>query len=291
MCPRPRPPGQRHSRSESISRPAAVGAPGLAAVRQTGRVDGFEPRLFYTGLVAQLYAPLRSMAPDPEPYARFIATSGEPVLELGCGTGDPLLDLRGRGLEVEGLDASADMLERCRSEAARRGIDVVLHHQPMESMDLGRRFRSIFLAGPTFNLLVDDDIARRTLDRIGVHLHPQGSALIPLFLPVATPSEHLNRPREHTTLDGTVMRVTAIAEQRDELHRTQTTILWYELVAAGNVIVDERPWILHWHTQDEFRQLAAEAGLAVRAVLTAEATPATANDQSFVFVLTNPAKS
>ena len=85
------------------------------------------------------------------------------------------------------------------------------------------------------------------------------------------------------------MRVTPVAEQRNELHRIQTTILRYELVIAGNVIVDERPWMLHWHTQDGFRQLAAEAGLAVRAVLTPDATPATPNDQSFVFVLTRPA--
>ena len=46
-----------------------------------------EPSQFYTGLVAELYAPLRSAVPDAEPYARFIALSGEPALELGCGVG------------------------------------------------------------------------------------------------------------------------------------------------------------------------------------------------------------
>ncbi|MFM7617915.1 MAG: SAM-dependent methyltransferase, partial [Actinomycetes bacterium] len=59
-------------------------------------MSGTEPADFYTGLVADLYAPLRSVVPDPDPYARFIARTGTPALELGCGDGDPLLDLRAR---------------------------------------------------------------------------------------------------------------------------------------------------------------------------------------------------
>jgi SAM-dependent methyltransferase len=119
-------------------------------------MDQPEPALFYTGLVADLYAPLRSSGPpDPRPYLRFVRESGEPALELGCGDGDPLLDLRARGLDVEGLDASPDMLARCRANAAARGLVVTLHESTFETMELPRRYQSIYLAGPTFNLLVD----------------------------------------------------------------------------------------------------------------------------------------
>ena len=142
-----------------------------------------DPSQFYTGLVAELYAPLKSSSADPEPYAQFIAESGEPALELGCGDGEPLIDLRRRGLDVEGLDASADMLERCRHAAARAGVAVELHHQLMQEMDLPRRYRSIFIAGPTFNLLPSDSEARLALSRIRDHLEVGGSALIPLFIP------------------------------------------------------------------------------------------------------------
>jgi hypothetical protein len=52
-------------------------------------MDSVEPSMFYTGIVAELYGPLRGSAPvDPTLYARFIEHSGQPALELGCGDGD-----------------------------------------------------------------------------------------------------------------------------------------------------------------------------------------------------------
>jgi SAM-dependent methyltransferase len=247
-------------------------------------VDAVEPSLFYTGLVAELYAPLRSSGPpDPEPYARFIARSGEPALELGCGDGDPLLDLRARGLDVEGLDASPDMLARCREAAAARGLVVTLHQSPMESMELVRRYRSIYLAGPTFNLIVDDDTAWRALARIHAHLEPEGSALIPLFIPGPIPADHLGVARTHVTDDGRTMRFRMLSVERDDAARLQTAVLRYELEVDGERLVEERPWVLHWHTQDGFRQLLGDAGLEVGDVLAPDGRPADPDATQFTF--------
>ena len=245
-----------------------------------------EPSLYYTGLVADLYARLRSSgAPDADPYARFIAISGEPALELGCGDGDPLLDLRARNLDIEGLDSSPDMLDRCRRAAAQRGLDVVLHQQPMESMELPRRYRSIFLAGATFNLLTDDDTTVRALVHIRDHLLEGGSALIPLFIPSQSPPAHLGQAREVRDPDGTVLRVSALSEERDEGDRRQTTVLRYERLDAGKTDVVERPWVLHLHTQAGFRELALAAGLTTRAVIDSEGEPATEDAHEFAFWL------
>jgi SAM-dependent methyltransferase len=244
-----------------------------------------DPALFYTGLVADLYRPLRSSAPDPDTYARFIERSGEPALELGCGDGDPLLELRRRGIDVEGVDSSADMLDRCRRAAAEQDLDVVVHHQRIEALDLSRRYRSIFLAGPTFNLLPTDDLASSALAGIRSHLDDGGSALVPLFIPEPTPSDGLGRVRESTAADGTVMRVSAIDERRDEAQRTQETTLRYERIRGADHTVEDRPWTLHWYTQDGFRTLAAGAGLHVRAVLGEGGAPATGDETAFAFVL------
>lgn len=250
-------------------------------------MDPTDPALFYTGLVAELYAPLRSARPpDPEPYARFIAASGQPALELGCGDGDPLLDLRARGLDVEGLDSSPDMLARCRVAAAERGLVVTLHQMSMASMELPRRYRSIYLAGPTFNLLVDDDTAWHALARIRAQLEPQGSALIPLFVPRPPSASAIGGARTHVTADGQTMRVTVVSEARDEDVRLQTTVLRYELESHGHLVSEERPWVVHWHTQEGFRQLAGDAGFLVADVVAADGSPAGPDDPQPTFWLT-----
>ncbi len=249
-------------------------------------MDAPDPARFYTGPVAQAYAALRSAVPDPEPYARFIALSGQPALELGCGDGDPLLDLRARGLDIEGLDSSPDMLVRCRKAAMERNLVVTLHESPIEAMELPRRYRSIFLAGATFNLLVDDDTAWRALARIRAHLEPEGSALIPLFVPQPTPADQVGVPRSHVTDDGVTLRVTVLGDERDDDARLQTTRLLYEVESDGVVQSEERRWLLHWHTQEGFRQLVGDAGLLVGGILAADGTLAGPDDEQFSFWLT-----
>ncbi len=253
--------------------------------RASARLPCVEPASFYTGLVAELYAPLKSASQDPESYARFVEASGQPALELGCGHGDPLLELRRRGFDVDGVDSSADMLAICRRRAADEGIAVAVHHQAMESLDLPRRYRSIFLAGPTFNLLPDDTTARRALERIRKHLDEGGSALVPLFVPTPTPADALGQPRSVTESDGSTISVTAIAEERDDEARTQRTTLRYERVGAGRRSAVDRPWVLHWHTQEGFRRLASSVGLATVAVLDAAGRPADEDATVFVFRL------
>jgi SAM-dependent methyltransferase len=254
-------------------------------------VDEVEPASFYTGLVAELYSPLRSSAPaDPAPYARFVARSGQPALELGCGDGDPLLDLRAQGLDVEGLDSSPDMLRRCQARAAERRLSVTLHHTPIEQMELRRRYRSIYLAGPTFNLLPDDDTAWRALARIRAHLEPDGSALIPLFVPAPLPPGALGVPRTHVTPEGHVLQVTVVSEDRDEVARRQTLGLRYEREADSGHEVLERPWVLHWFTQDGFRQLVGDAGLITADVLDPAGRPASPDaDECAFWVVPDPA--
>ena len=160
---------------------------------------------------------------------------------------------------MHGLDSSADVLAKLRRTAAERGIDVTVHRSTIEQMDLGTTFRSIFLAGPTFDLIVDDATAGAALARIRDHLDPTGAALIPLFIPEPVPERHLGRVRGHVDDRGRTLRVTATSTDRDEAARLQTTVLRYEIVDGDDHQVIERPWILHWHTPAGFRELVAGA--------------------------------
>ncbi|MEM7096414.1 MAG: class I SAM-dependent methyltransferase [Actinomycetota bacterium] len=237
-------------------------------------MDPAAPANFYTGIVVDVYGPLRGSTPDAESCAVFIRRSGEPALELGCGSGDPLLTLVESGLEVEGLDSSPDMLARLESDATDRGLDVTTHLSAMETMDLGRRYRSIFLAGPTFNLLPDDAAASQALERIAAHLEPDGAALIPLFIPEPVPEQHLGVAREHVEDSGRRLRVTAASCEHDAATRTQITMLRYEIIDGDHVQAVEKPWLLHWYSQDQFTELATAVGLEVRAINGLDGLPA-----------------
>jgi SAM-dependent methyltransferase len=230
-----------------------------------------DPADFYTGLVADLYAPLRSSTSDATGYVAFVRRYGEPALELGCGDGHPILELRREGIDVDGIDASADMIELCRANAAAAGLTVDVSAQRIETMELSRSYRSIYLAGPTFNLLPDDATARAALRRIRDHLAPGGRALVPLFVPAPTDAGAFGKWRSDLDAHGRTIRFCPVREARDEDARTQRTTLRYEREDDGDVEAVERDWLIHWYTAEVFAQLAAQAGLTLRRAPTDEA--------------------
>lgn len=248
-------------------------------------MDETEPADFYTGIVVDVYSPLRGSVPDAAIYERFVRKWGEPALELGCGDGDPLLALRAAGLDVEGLDSSADMLAALARKAEAAEIDATVHHATIEAMDLGRTYRSIFLAGPTFNLLPDDDTASAALARICAHLDPNGAALIPLFVPEPVPDSDIGVVREHVEASGRVLRVSSMATHRDDEARRQITTLRYEVVDGDAGSSLERDWLLHWYSAADFRRLAEAAGLRVDRARDPDGREPRADATAFSFVL------
>lgn len=250
-----------------------------------------DPAAFYTGLVADLYAPLRGSTPDPAIYERFIRTTGEPALELGCGDGDPLLALRQRGLEVEGLDSSADMLERARLQAATLGLDVTLHFGDMRDFDTGRTYRSIYLAGATFNLLPSDADAVAALIRIREHLAGDGRALVPLFVPPPVDPAGLGASTEAVLDGGDRISCTTVSVACDDAARTQMTRLRYVRDGSSGRAEVERDWLLHWFSPSQFARLAEQAGLAVHRCLEWDGRPATDSSTGFAVTLVPSAPS
>lgn len=231
------------------------------------------------------YAKLKSSTFEPSRYVEFVATHGEPALEVGCGDGEPLLDLCAAGLDVDGVDSSLDMVVRCRENAAKRGITTQVIHQRIEDLDLERRYASIYFAGPTFNLLADDETATRALRAIRIHLTDDGAALIPLWVPGPTPDDELGVTRATDQAPGVELKYTPLTETYDRARRTRTTASRYERVAAAGVEVADREWIIHWHTPRSFRSMCEGVGLQV-ARMVDDDTGGRATDDSTSFTAT-----
>ena len=91
---------------------------------------------------------------DPVSAVEFLAgLAGDGrVLELAIGTGRVALPLAARGIAVEGIDASAAMVERLRAKPGGELIPVTLGD--MAQVPPGGRFRLVYLVFNTlFGLL------------------------------------------------------------------------------------------------------------------------------------------
>lgn len=218
---------------------------------------------FYTGIVPDVYRALRGTHFSSDRYHAFVQKYGQPALELGCGDDGPFFDLASAGYALVGVDSSADMVDRGLERLRRDGITAPIHHQRMEELDLGMKFASIYLAGPTFNLLADDDTALKALQAMAGHLRTGGAALVPLWTPRPTPPERIGEVSISESAAGRA-QYTVIDETYDREQRTRTTYVRYELITEDESLTADREWIIHWFPEDVFRDLATSAGLQVK---------------------------
>ena len=79
------------------------------------------------------------------------------VLDVGCGTGENLLYLAGRGHEAWGLDFVPVAVERAKAKAAERGIEAsFVVGNALELNKLGRRFDTVIDCG-LFHTFTDEE--------------------------------------------------------------------------------------------------------------------------------------
>ncbi|NRA00963.1 MAG: class I SAM-dependent methyltransferase [Myxococcales bacterium] len=141
-----------------------------------------ELRIWHYGLVARWWAEFNEGGDDVEYFRRAIVASGEPALDAGCGTGRLLLPFLRAGLDVDGSDASADMVELCQTKARSEGLSVNLYAQPMHALELPRRYRTIVVCG-AFGLGGTRAHDLEGLRRIRKHLEPDGTLVMDHTLP------------------------------------------------------------------------------------------------------------
>src|SRR5512132_1859813 len=113
----------------------------------------------YDGLVAQAYdvwLPPDGRYADRDLYRDLVREGDGPALELGCGNGRLLVGYLADGLDVEGVDSSADMLAICRGHAAAAGHEVTLHLADWRSLALGKTYATLYNPASSFSLLDDD---------------------------------------------------------------------------------------------------------------------------------------
>jgi ubiquinone/menaquinone biosynthesis C-methylase UbiE len=108
--------------------------------------------------------------PERRFLLQLIQTYGQPVLDVGCGTGRLLLDYLGQG--IDGMDNSPAMLALCRHKATTLGINPTLYEQYLETMSLPRQYRMIMITSSTLQLVIEPGTHELP------HAHTQGDRML-----------------------------------------------------------------------------------------------------------------
>lgn len=135
-----------------------------------------EPRSWHHGLVARWWSLFRDSGPEIDYFGQFVA-AGQPALDVACGTGRLLVPWVAAGLDVDGVDVSADMIRLCREAAQAVGRAPNLYCQAMHDLDLQRRYQTIIVCGG-LGLGSTREQDQQALRRLHDHLEPGGRLIL-----------------------------------------------------------------------------------------------------------------
>jgi SAM-dependent methyltransferase len=224
----------------------------------------------YRGLMAELWDFFRgdtSGWSDRFFFRDLIREYGQPVLDVGCGTGRLLLDYLSQGVDVEGVDNSPEMLKLLKQKAAGMGVTPVVYRQAMDALDLPRRYRVMIVPSSSFQLLTDEAQARQAMARFFAHLVPGGGVLAMPFMllwkegdPRETDWDLIRE--EHRPDDGATARRWSRAWY-DVENRLEHTEDRYEVRVDDQVTASEhhrRSPATTWYTQAQAVALYEAAG-------------------------------
>ena len=213
-----------------------------------------QPQIWHYGLMARDWAEFALDGGAEAVYFRcMIETSGQPALDLGCGTGRLLIPLLQAGLDVDGCDYSKDMLAHCTARTEKEGLSTHLYTQAMHELDLPRRYRTIFACG-ALGLGGEQKLALRTMQRCYDHLRPGGILVFDYSPRWNDPSAWLSRlpenrhalPEDWPTSserkllsDGTELELDARTVAMDPLEEVATRQVRARLRQNGRLIKEE----------------------------------------------------
>lgn len=133
--------------------------------------------VWHYGLMAERWAEFNLDTPELPFYLEQIKQFGQPVLDLACGTGRLLVPLLENGIDVDGCDVSADMIHHARRRSNSAGFEPNLTVQPMNGLDLPRRYKLIYICS-SFGLTGSREKDQEALFRCYEHLNEGGALML-----------------------------------------------------------------------------------------------------------------
>jgi SAM-dependent methyltransferase len=194
---------------------------------------------------------------DPGPAVEFLArlAGHGRVLELAIGTGRVAIPLAGRGITVEGVDASEAMVARLRAKSGGASVPVTIGD--MAQVPASGPFGLVYLVFNTLFGLLTQDRQAECFSNCARVLEPGGVFVIECFVPDLT---RYDRDRRVQALAVTEDSATIELSLHDAARQRVTT----QIVTMDGQGVHLRPVVLRYSWPGELDLMAAQAGFRLQ---------------------------
>lgn len=201
---------------------------------------------------------------DRQFFLELARRTGDPVLELGCGTGRLTIPLAQAGVDITGIEIVSGMLELAKQKAGDLPIRWV--HADVREYYLGRSFRLIFESGCVFQHMLTRPDQEAFLNRVLEHLDDEGLFVFGSIFPALKQLENVDVEKEWFTTqhpDGWEIRVSG-TEYYDALRQVKVETAYRRWKDAnGREIVRVAPLSLRYNFPQELDALLHYNGFTV----------------------------
>lgn len=225
------------------------------------------PEYEYKGLMAEAWDVLRgdtSNWADRYFYLEIIQKYGQPVLDVGCGTGRLLLDYLQQGIEIDGVDNSPEMLAICQHKADKLKLRPKLYEQYVENLELPRKYQTILVPSSTLQLITESEAVEQAMKRLYEHLLPRGTLVAPMMTlwKKGEPLESVWKKTAVREVDGVKFRRVA-RTWFDPISECESTEDLYQKIIDDKVVMEElhqRSPATRSYSQSQAKDLFEKAG-------------------------------
>lgn len=219
----------------------------------------------YGELSTQLYEITKpigtSIAGDIEYYHKKIKDIKGKILEAGVGTGRMLIPLMEKGIDIDGVDLSPEMLAACQHNLNQRQLETNLYLQNLVNLSLPTLYHGIIMPTGSFCLL-PKNLITEILASFFQHLETGGKLICDVELPLDFIPNQVSTS-SYPLKDNQGLLFTSTSEEINWHEQKTAYIHRYDLLNKGAIEKTEvSNFVLYWYSQLELELLLKATGFS-----------------------------
>jgi len=218
---------------------------------------------YYGRLSSEVYdidKPVGHSFGDVEFYIDRLSLCRGRILEPATGTGRVLVPLLEKGFTVDGFDSSKDMLNICRDNCRKKGLNPILFEAKMESFIQETEYDAIIVPTGTFLLLHQRADSIRALQNFHKHLCAGGRLIVDISMQTNISTGTVST-RTWNCSNGDIITLESKIVEVDYINQYTVSHGRYEKWRDGVLVQTELECFpLRWYGVEEFKLILESTG-------------------------------